>query len=77
MKPISVGSFEAKTHLASLLEKARQGQVFVVTRRGVPVAQIGPAPQTEARPHFGSARGRVHIRDDFDAPIQDFAEYER
>jgi hypothetical protein len=31
------------------------------------------------RPHprFGSARGRVHMSPDFDAPLDDFADYVR
>jgi hypothetical protein len=27
------------------------------------------------RPQFGNARGQVEISDDFDAPLEDFAEY--
>lgn len=28
-----------------------------------------------ARPQFGNARGQVIMSDDFDAPLEDFAEY--
>ena len=28
-----------------------------------------------AKPVFGSARGKVHMADDFDAPLKDFKEY--
>jgi len=34
-------------------------------------------PEESAGPRFGSARGRVHIRDDFDEPLDDFREYMR
>jgi prevent-host-death family protein len=38
----SVGSFHAKTHFSSLLERAANGEVIEITRRGVPVAQLVP-----------------------------------
>jgi prevent-host-death family protein len=43
-KPLqSVGSFAAKTHFSSLLERVAAGNVIEITRRGVPVAQLIPA----------------------------------
>ena len=35
-----------------------------------------PSP-AHPRPKFGSARGRVHMAPDFDAPLDDFADYVR
>jgi prevent-host-death family protein len=40
--PISVGAFEAKTHLAELLRKVSAGQVVRITQRGKPVADLIP-----------------------------------
>jgi prevent-host-death family protein len=76
MKIETVGAFEAKTHFSALLEKAHQGTVIVLTRRGKPVAQLGPTEDHVTRPVFGSARGRIHIADDFDAPLDDMTEYQ-
>jgi prevent-host-death family protein len=47
----TVTAFEAKTHLSELLAEASRGETIVVTRRGEPIAQIGPLreAQTEAR----------------------------
>ncbi len=39
----SVGSFEAKTHLAALLDRVAKGETVEITRRGVPVAKLVPA----------------------------------
>ncbi|MFL5382884.1 MAG: DUF2281 domain-containing protein [Longimicrobiaceae bacterium] len=33
--------------------------------------------EAEGRPRFGSARGMFTMRDDFDAPLEDFAPYAR
>lgn len=37
-----VGAYEAKTHLAELLDVAEKGETIIVTRRGKPIAKITP-----------------------------------
>ena len=38
-----IGSFEAKTHFSDLLRRVtREGEKFIVTMRGKPVAMLGP-----------------------------------
>ena len=44
---ITIGAFEAKTHLSSLLDKVTQGEDVLITRRGVPVARLVPARQAQ------------------------------
>lgn len=39
----SIGTYEAKTHLADLLRQVRAGQGFTITQRGDPVADLVPA----------------------------------
>ena len=74
MKIKEIGAFEAKTRLSELLDRVDRGQVYVITKRGRPVAELRPAPgRTGLR--FGSDEGRITIRDDFDAPLPDWAEY--
>jgi prevent-host-death family protein len=49
----SVGSFEAQTHLAQLLERVAQGEEFTITKHGKPVARLVPAvpakPKSDVR----------------------------
>ena len=74
MKPKEIGAFEAKTRLSELLERVDGGQVYVITKRGRPVAELRPVPgRTGLR--FGSDEGRITIGDDFDAPLPDMQEY--
>ncbi len=40
---ITVGAFEAKTHLSSLLERVAHGEEVVITKHGRPVARLVPA----------------------------------
>jgi prevent-host-death family protein len=74
----SVGVHEAKTHLSRLLEDVAAGDEVVITRRGEPVATLGPPPRP-ARRQFGMDEGRFVVPDDFDAPLPDelLAEFER
>ncbi len=39
---LTVGSFEAKTKLAELLDKVEAGDTVTITRRGIAVAQLVP-----------------------------------
>jgi prevent-host-death family protein len=48
----TVGAFEAKTHLAELLDRVTKGEKITITRHGVPAAML--VPVTEA------ARGLSH-----------------
>lgn len=45
---ITVGSFEAKTKLAELLDKVEAGETVTITRRGKAVAKLIPAAADEA-----------------------------
>ena len=38
----TVGSYEAKTHLPSLLARVAKGEQITITRHGVPVAKLVP-----------------------------------
>jgi prevent-host-death family protein len=49
---ITVGSFEAKTKLAELLDKVEDGEVVTITRRGVPVARLVSAKSEESAAHM-------------------------
>lgn len=40
---ITVGAFEAKTHLSSLLERVERGEEVLITRHGKAIARLVPA----------------------------------
>jgi prevent-host-death family protein len=42
----TVGSYEAKTHLPALLDAVANGEQIIITRRGIPVAILGPYSET-------------------------------
>ena len=39
---LTVGAFEAKTHLSSLLQRVESGEVVTITKHGRPVARLVP-----------------------------------
>jgi prevent-host-death family protein len=47
----TVGSFEAKTHLAALLDLAASGETIIITRHGRPVARLSPVLGDAERPN--------------------------
>ena len=44
-----IGAYDAKTHLPRLIERVRRGERITITRRGVPVAELVPVGDTQAR----------------------------
>ena len=45
----AVGAYEAKTHLAELLDRVERGERILITRHGRAVAQLVPAPGAPER----------------------------
>ncbi len=74
MKPKKIGAFEAKTKLSHLLDRVDKGQVYVITKRGRPVAELRPVPK-QTGIWFGMHKGKIWMSDDFDAPLPGFEEY--
>jgi len=48
---ITVGAFEAKTHLSSLLERVADGDEVVITKHGKPIARLIAADRPDSRRH--------------------------
>ena len=58
-----IGAFDAKTHLAELLERASAGEDIVITKRGRPVARLTGLGSSDAEDAFAElARLRKRTR---------------
>ena len=67
---------EARESLASLIQEVLSGEEIVITDDQRPVARlvrVGPA--RAGVPRFGSAKGLIHVPDDFDEPLDCFKGY--
>lgn len=47
---LTVGAYQAKTHLPELLDKVEAGEQITITRHRRPVARIVPADTTRSEP---------------------------
>jgi prevent-host-death family protein len=66
---------QARSQFSALMEQALRGEEVVITRDARPVAKLVPVSDVRGKPRFGSAKGKVRISDDFDAPLEDFRAY--
>jgi len=67
----------AAARLPDLMERAQAGESVVIVwdDHAVQLVPIAPPKAVRPQPRFGSAAGQVHMAPDFDAPLEDFAEY--
>ena len=57
---------EAKTHLSRYLDRLRQGEVLIICKRNVPVAEVRAIPAARrARRPVGRAKGEFEIPESF------------
>ena len=66
---------QAQQRFPELVERARRGEDVIITERNQPVVKFvvveqetAPAVPTKRRRRPGSAKGLVHISEDFDEP---------
>ena len=43
-----IGAYDAKSHLPQLLERVQQGERFIITKHGRPVAELVPVATRDA-----------------------------
>lgn len=66
---------KAKAQIESLLQAALEGEEIVITQNEQPVLKLVPVSALKPRRRSGSAKGMLTMSDDFDEPLEDFAEH--
>lgn len=66
---MAVNIHQAKTHFSKLIEKVMRGEEVVIAKGGRPVARLVPIQPAQQPRRPGSAKGRVTVAPDFDAPL--------
>jgi prevent-host-death family protein len=64
MKKINI--HEAKTHLSSLVEKAANGEEFIIAKAGKPMVKVIPYREALNVPRIGFMKGQFTVPEDFD-----------
>lgn len=57
---------EAKTHLSRLVEKAAQGEPFVIAKAGKPMVKVMALDKPDIPRRLGFMLGEFDVPDDFD-----------
>ncbi len=60
--PITVGAFEAKTHLSDLLQRVEAGERVTITKHGRPVANLVPISESPTSRDWKAFWERVDAR---------------
>lgn len=78
----SIGSFEAKTHLSSLINNVQNGDEYIITEKGKPVAKLIPFKNQESITQieeilfqFDSIRGNIKNKVDIIKCINEGRKY--
>ena len=71
MNTEQVNIHDAKTHLSRLLQRVVAGEEIVIAKAGKPVAKIVPYAESVVDRVPGTAKGKIWIAEDFDAPLPD------
>jgi prevent-host-death family protein len=66
---IEVGMAEGKNQFLKLIRRVEAGERIVITRHGVPVAQLTPPPARTGKARLGEMRDRIRLLPGWDAPI--------
>jgi prevent-host-death family protein len=59
----------AKAHLSTLVEEAGAGEEIIIVKAGKPVARLMPLKKPAFYRAYGALKGKIHMSDDFDAPL--------
>jgi prevent-host-death family protein len=65
---LTVNIHEAKTHLSRLVDRAAQGESFVIAKAGKPLVKVVPlnAPEAGQVKRLGFLAGQIAVPNDFD-----------
>ncbi|MDX2169041.1 MAG: type II toxin-antitoxin system Phd/YefM family antitoxin [Deltaproteobacteria bacterium] len=66
---------QAKARFSELVKRAMAGEEVIIAKDNRPVLKLVPVQPRLDRRVPGSAKGQIWISDDFDAPLDDFADY--
>ena len=69
----TVNMHEAKTYLSRLVERAANGEPFIIAKAGKPLVKVIPvdAPAEGKVSRIGFMKGLIKVPDDFDTMFQE------
>lgn len=73
---MQVNIHTAKAHLSKLIQKAMLGEEVIIARDNKPVAKLVALQPIKQKRRLGTAKGLFTMAEDFNAPLEDFKEYQ-
>ncbi|WP_350029630.1 type II toxin-antitoxin system prevent-host-death family antitoxin [Caballeronia sp. ATUFL_M1_KS5A] len=67
----TVNIHNAKTNFSKLVGAAAGGEDIIIAKAGKPTAMLVPMEPARLTRTFGRLKGKLHIANDFDAPLPD------
>jgi prevent-host-death family protein len=67
----TVNIHAAKTQLSRLVDAAAAGEEIIIAKAGKPLARLGPLVGPRTKRRLGILAGKLHVPEDFDAPLPD------
>ena len=69
----TVNMHEAKTHLSRLVQRAANGEPFIIAKAGKPLVKVVPldASTEKKLSRIGFMKGQIKVPDDFDTMMAD------
>ena len=67
----TVNIHAAKAQFSRLVEAAAAGEEIIITKYGKPLARLAPLVDRAGKRQLGRLDGKIHVPDDFDAPLPD------
>ncbi len=68
---------DAKMNLQELVDAALKGEEVLIAKDKEHIVRLTPISSIKPCPKFGSTKGQIWMAEDFDAPLEDFAEYQK
>ena len=66
---------DAKNSLSKLVKRAAAGEDILIANHGKPVAILTRLPSKHRKMPWGIFKGKIHMTDDFDEPLEEFKDY--
>ena len=66
---------EAQSQFSELIRLALMGEEVIIAKRNKPLVRLVPIEKRKIQRKLGTAKGLVHMSDDFNEPLEDFIPY--
>ena len=70
-----VNMHQAKTNLSKLVSRSLEGEEVIIAVNNQPMVKLEPIRRKKQR-ELGALKGKITMSEDFDAPLDDFKDYQ-